>query len=206
MFKYILSSLVVIIVVAGIVHTHCLAHDIRYSIDVGYSREISAAGKYWNAGFVVDINTFHAFTQNILIGGHLSCHRWTPEGNPDLVGANWIAHGSAFLLNLYPSIRFTTSIERSRLFSAFIQFGAGVTIIHNNSSLHIVPIVPGNPTGWYADLMESQSRPGLSIGAGISSMNNGRVRFEIFPMFNVAFTFDEYIRYVSVNVGVAVGM
>ena len=206
MFKYFTSNLTVILVITVSVHTPCFANDILYSVDVGYSREISEASKYWNPGFVIGINTFYAFTPNILVGGHLSCHRWTPEGSPDLVGANWIANGSVLLFNVYPSIRFTTSIEQSSLFNAFIQFGAGVTIINNNSTLLIVPIVPGNPAGWYADLVTSQSRPGFSIGAGITSLNNNRIRFEILPMYNVSYTSDDYTRYYSVNVGVSVGM
>ena len=206
MFKYFASNLAVILVIAGSVHTPCFANDILYSVDVGYSKEISEASKYWNAGFVIGINTFYAFTPNILVGGHLSCHRWTPEGNPNLVGANWIADGTALLFNLYPSIRITTSIEYSRPFNAFIQFGVGVTIIANNATLRIVPIVPGNPAGRYADLMASQSRPGFSIGAGLTIMNNKRIRFEILPMYNVAYTSDEYTRYISVNIGVSVGM
>ena len=206
MFKYIAGFLAAGVILAGSVCTPCLAGDMRFSIDVGYSKYVGDDSKYWNAGFAISGNAFLAVTQNILIGGHLSCHRWTPEGNPDLVGANWIPHGSALLFDVHPSVRLTTSIERSRLINAFIQVGAGASIIDNNATLHIVPVVPGDPTGWYADLMTSQVRPGLSMGAGITSMNRGNVRFEIIPMYNVVFTSDKYTRYISVNAGVSVGM
>ena len=87
----------------------------------------------------------------------------------------------------------------------FAHLGAGLTIIRNNAKLQIIPCIPdGIPT--YADLVDSQSRAGINLGAGCNININESVAFELLPLYNIVFTPDEVTKYFSASIGVALRM
>jgi len=128
--------------------------------------------------------------------------RVPPEG---MLCIGWRSSGSAWFYGIYPSIRVATSKDWSDSFLMFAHLGAGLTIIRNNAKLQIIPCIPdGIPT--YADLVDSQSRAGINLGAGCNININESVAFELLPLYNIVFTPDEVTKYFSASIGVALRM
>lgn len=197
---------IIVSVLLAVVPVSSPAHGARLmsNIHIGYAREI-VEYKYWDPGMSIGMNLMFPVHPNVLVGGSLSYHRWTPENNPGLEGANWIASGSMSLYEIYPSVRLTTSVMNPGPISFYVQVGGGFAFVDNNASLFIEPVVP-DPQGWYIDLIDSQMRPGISVGVGMTSRTRGRLRGEILLLYNEMFTRDETLQFVTLNIGLFVGM
>jgi hypothetical protein len=193
-----------ILITAALASGPAHAARVMSNFHIGYALE-TVEYKYWKPGLSLGINLMFPVHPNVLVGGRLSYHRWTPENDPGLVGANWIAEGSMSLFEVYPSVRLTTSVMNPGPVAFYVQVGGGFAYADNNASLYIEPVVP-DPQGWYVDLIDSQMRPGISVGAGMATRTRGRLRGEVLLLYNEMFTRDESLKFVTLNIGLFVGM
>lgn len=176
-----------------------------YNIQVGGSKEISYSASTWKMGLAVGFNGFYPVSPNILIGGNLAFHRWTPSDR-QFAGVPWIAEGSAVLLNIYPTVRFSTAVRQSRKVNVFLQFGMGYSIINRNTAFVMTPVIPGDPMVQQLDITGMYGRPGWNVGAGMIAFQRKRTRFQVSGMYDVVYTPGRPTEFLSFSFGVIVGM
>jgi len=178
-----------------------------YTLNAGYLQEFDDSHNYWNPGIGVSVGAFYPVHPYILLGGHFLFNRWTPAESPPngIIGTGWRSSGSAWFYSIYPAIRVTTSKDCSDNFWMFFHLGAGLTIIRSSAELEITPVIPGG-ISTYADLVDSQSRAGINLGAGCNININESVGLELLPLYNIVFTPDEVTEYFSASIGVALRM
>ena len=170
----------------------------------GISKATSSGSEYWNMGFTAGGELFQETAKDISIGFRVAYNRWSPNEDKlksEIVGnsgLNLAVSGSTSIIELIPSIRiFSSYYNNDQQSGFFVQAGAGLYIIKLDAD------VTASYNGNYAvaSIDESDSRFGISMGAGIVLDCATEFKIMINPMYNIIFNEQESINYFTLNLG-----
>lgn len=172
-----------------------------FSLGGGISSLVGEGSQYWNTGFSVAMNGFRYITRNILLGGHFTYHRWTPDENellklvPD-VGIDFDISGQATIIELVLSARLLALQPETQSVNLFAQVGFGYYFINLDAKVKASYL----GVTYQDSIEESENKPGVTLGGGIILGRAGGFRFEILPMYKIIFTEDGNTKYFSICV------
>lgn len=183
-----------------------------FGIDGGFSKALGEGSKDWVIGFHVGLNGFvPLFLQNphILVGGYYSYNRFTPDEvklarNYEYV--DFDISGGISIFEFVPSIRIliNPSEEKNSIF--FMQTGIGH--FHYVKNVKIKGTYTGkdfwgNEYRYYTteNIKDSSDDIGISFGGGFTIRKEGKLRFEILPLYHIIFTEEESTQYLTLSIG-----
>jgi len=114
--------------------------------------------------------------------------------------------GSISIIEIVPAVRIFPSATETQSINFFGQAGVGLFLLKAKSEVSGTISDPFFGTVTIDEKVdESESKVGLSLGAGITVGKVGSTQIEILPLYHIVFTENESTKYFSVNVGVVFG-
>jgi hypothetical protein len=189
----VLSALLVMPVSGG--RAESFLDEVTFGADAGLSMPMGNSGDLYSMGFVVGVNGFYPYRENILIGGRIAYNRWGIDSG-GWVGSN--VDGSSSVMEFVPQVRYLFPTEEGKTMSFFGQGGLGFYRYAFNVDVeNDLPLV-GLQKYSYDD---SAVNLGLCFGGGaLFEQGSGRV-WEVRPMIHVVFTEGESTTFLSLTVG-----
>lgn len=138
-------------------------------------------------GITYGATFYYSVSSHLLIGCKLGFNRWTPQEYPYGHGVHLDWTGSAKLYEIVPMIRLTSGYDMNKVISVFLQLGTGIYVVDSNA--RVLTTIAGQDLPAYAwHIIESQTQPGLSAGAGLTGTitNNWALEFQF--QYNYVFT------------------
>ena len=197
------------IITAGISYTQ----EMSFGVNAGISKAVDDV--YWNLGFSVGGNVFYSVSPNFSLGGRIAYNRWAPNQDwfvglhdrdimyhlnyPPSNQIYWNVSGSGrTIIEIVPSIRILAPTAENQSVNFFGQLGLGFFLINQDVTVY------GSYMGSSCEVYDkdSENKPGLSIGGGLTIGKKGSTCFEILPLYHIIFTKDETTKYFSVSAGV----
>lgn len=166
----------------------------------GISNPVGDGSQYWNTGFSIAMNGFGYLSKNILLGGHVAYHRWTPDENelltlvPD-IGIDWDISGKATILELVPSVRLLALQPNAQSINVFAQVGFGYYFVNLDATIKASYL----GMTYQESIEESENKLGVTLGGGIILGRKGGFSLEILPLYRIVFTGDGNTKYFSVS-------
>ncbi len=174
-----------------------------FSIGGGVSLPTGEGSRFWHTGWYLGFGAYGYLNRNIMLGGMISYHRWTPDeaeltefmDNLGFRGISWDISGGASIFAIVPSIKVMGPWTETQSVNVFGQLGFGLFMIDFDGT------VRGTYLGKTLQerLKETTTKPGFSISAGIVIGKMGDLRFEIVPSYNIIFTDEENTHFVTIG-------
>lgn len=179
------------------------AQNTFVSLNVGGSKLEGEEADYYKTGYYAGLNIMGEISPNFLLGVNLGYSRISVDSDKCINAGEaegftvYSCEGSGTALQALVSIRLRT--QEADGFSLFLQAGVGMYFARQN--IEMVVDFLGSPVPFGTD--ESQDKPGISIGGGISLGSTENFQFEIFPQYHIIFTDDENSKYWTFSLGIA---
>ncbi len=173
-----------------------LLDKIAFSGDAGISMPLGDADDFYNVGFVVGVNGFYPYSDNIHFGGRVAYNRWGVEDEG--WGENTEGYGS--MMEFVPQVRYLFSPSETADKSFFLQGGLGFYRYAYDFEW-TGPDLHGGTAEYSND--GSEIELGLCLGGGVAVELAGGSELEFKPMINIVFTEGESTKYFTLTVGMA---
>ncbi|MBN1164917.1 MAG: hypothetical protein JXB45_10085 [Candidatus Krumholzibacteriota bacterium] len=173
--------------------------EMTFSGDAGLSIPVSNSADQYGMGFVVGVNGFYPYRDNVHLGMRLAFNRWGADdgGWPAVPGtAPTEVSGASTIMEFVPQVRYLFNLENTQKINIFAQGGPG--LYRYAYDVEASQASPPSKTVYE----DSTFDLGLCIGGGVAIRQESGRCWEIKPVFNVIFTKGESSTYLSLTAGV----
>ncbi len=182
--------------------------QIWIGVEGGGSKTVGDDYEEWDWGFTAAADIWAQGNRFVWLGGRVGYNRWPSPRDDEfleqidtlLTGGD--VSGEAYVIEFVPMVRLNSGLEESA-FNIFIQGGPGLFILDNEVT------VEGAIAGTDFEQTfgeDNVARLGLTAGGGVTIGSFGMIMFEAFPLVNVIFSDEETFTYLTLNVGVSLGL
>jgi len=204
--------------VASLIFLICIAASVVHGqnqtiigLGGGISKATGDGSEFWKMGFNINGELFQRVSENVLIGGRLTYNRWNPDeealenevrnefpGFSDLI---FDISGSLSIIEVIPTLRLVSSVDREQQVQLFVQMGAGYYNLRSAGQVTVSYM--GKSVTQSMDASESDF--GFDFGAGIIVGGAGHTRVSVYPMYSIVLTEGESTKYFVINLGITFG-
>lgn len=172
--------------------------ETTWSVDGGLSLPTGDAADAANLGFCLGFNGFYQYNEYLHFGMRLAYNRWgADEEEWESAGFAADIDGHWSSIEIVPQVRYMIKPDEMRPMNFFGQAGIGIYRIASDVE---ISYKSGPITSITAE--EDEFELGLCLGGGIT-MERGNYKYEIRPMYHIAFTEGDAFTYFVVTGGVA---
>jgi len=186
--------------------TDSLCRD-RASLQLGVSVITDASHNYWSPGVGVYLDALHYSAPNIAYGFHFGL---SSNGESESVERQYIS-SRLFSLEIMPALRIQTNRQSMIPFDFYFQTAIGLTIVDGGYAYN--PPMPPPPACVDCTTVSDGSENlitagafGMNIGFGLVSNNAGMFRYDMTLLYHIGFSEPERNEFVSLTLGVMLGV
>ncbi len=165
--------------------------DIVFIVDAGLSMPVGNTTDRYNVGFVLGINGFYPWSENLHFGGRIAFNKW---GVDDGGWTGSDVDGSAMMIEFVPMTRYLFPNDESSAATFFAQGGIGFYRFSWDVDVTVDDIT--------RKIDDSDFNLGFCLGGGMI-LEKGSREWVIQPMLNHVFTDGKSSNYLSVTFGMA---
>jgi hypothetical protein len=186
---------------------HAAPAQIWIGVEAGGSRTVGDDYDEWEWGVSAGADIWAQGNRFIWLGGRAGFSRWPSPRESEFLSLvdsliTGEASGTGYVVEFVPMVRLNSGLEQS-VFNLFIEGGPGLYILDNEVEVEGTI----NGTDFSASFGEENvARLGLSAGGGVSLTLLSRIMLEAFPLIHVVFGNDESFTYLTLNLGVSLGL
>lgn len=180
-----------IVVLALLLMVGVASAQVQLGVGGGISKALGDGSEYWKLGFNGRVTAFKAMGENLDVGvmGAYNMFSMDTDGlledmDADMAGVDVESDVSLSIIEIIAAARYFMSPQ------FFVQGGGGLYIMNAKGDFTI----SGMGQTYSEEMDESESKPGVSLGAGFNMGNIGVAAF-----YNIVFTEDESTKYFTVN-------
>ncbi|MFP4416999.1 MAG: outer membrane beta-barrel protein [Fibrobacterota bacterium] len=177
-------------------------------VEGGASKTVGDDYDQFDWGWAIAADAWVENNDYFWLGGRIAYNRWSPDEETfeellDTLTAGDVS-GVASVFSIVPMIRLTTAMENS--INIFAQAGPGLYIVNDRIEVDVEDETVGGvvETEIFGD--DQKVRFGLVTGGGLALNLADFFAIEALPLVNVYFDDDETITYLTLNVGVSLGI
>ncbi len=174
-----------------------------FGVEGGASKTVGDDYDQYDWGWVVGADVWVENNEYFWLGGRIAYNRWRPDEETfgDLLDTLTAGNveGEASIFSIVPMIRLTTAMENS--INIFAQAGPGLYIINDEITVELEEVAQEEIFG-----DDQKVRFGLVAGGGLSMNLADFFAIEASPLVNVYFDDDETVTYLTLNLGVSLGL
>jgi hypothetical protein len=147
------------------------------------------------------IGVFYTVTSRIQLGFQGRYVEWTPDKVEALPGSDRIIYGSIQNVELVGLLRIQEEADKLTFFG---EFGLGYSILDSSADVYSRPVVPDPGPYSYLYTIESQNKPIVRLGIGMTYQITTSIGIEANGRYGYIFTEDKSTKYISFSGGLAV--
>ena len=165
--------------------------DLVFIVDAGLSMPVGNIADFYNLGFVIGINGFYPWSENLHFGGRIAFNKW---GVDDGGWTGSDVDGSSMMIEFVPMARYLFPNDETSRSTFFAQGGIGFYRFSFD-----VDVTVESVTRTYDD---SDINLGFCLGGGMI-LEKGSREWVIQPMLTQVFTDGDSSTYLSFTFGMA---
>ena len=167
----------------------------------GYSVLTGDGSEYWNPGFYLSTTLFTPISSTVSLGGLVSYHRWTPDETEltkdidDIPGVDVDVSGMGRIIEIAPVVRY--NVPKTNSVGFFFQVAGGMALMELSALVEVSVL-------WIHESVridESENRPFISVGMGLSIGKPQQIQVEILALYHINFIEDGTMDYFSAGLG-----